>query len=129
MDEGKRKRLAAAGWAIGDTEQFLSLTAQELAMVRIHEALASGVKSARQAAGITQMELAERLGSSQSRVAKIEAADPGVSVDLLIRASLAAGRTVDEVGRLVSEAGSQRKRPVRTRRARATTRAGDPEQA
>ena len=124
MNEAKRARLAAAGWATGDTEQFLGLSAEELAMIRIHEALAAGVRSARQNAGITQRELADRLGSSQSRVAKIEAADPGVSMDLMMRASLAVGRTVAEVGRLVSGAGADRQHPARTRRALSTKRLG-----
>jgi transcriptional regulator with XRE-family HTH domain len=36
-------------------------------------------------------EVADLIGSSQSRVAKMEAGDPSVSVDLLIRALLALG--------------------------------------
>src|SRR5581483_4278956 len=43
--------------------------------------------------GLSQAVVAKRLGSSQSRVAKMEAGDPSVSLDLLLRALLALGAT------------------------------------
>jgi transcriptional regulator with XRE-family HTH domain len=46
------------------------------------------LKTQRTKKGLTQQELANRLGSSQSRVAKMENGDPSVSVDLLIKALL-----------------------------------------
>jgi transcriptional regulator with XRE-family HTH domain len=54
----------------------------------------------------TQADLATRLGSSQSRVAKMEAADSTVSVDLLVRSLLTAGADRKDVGRAV---GSRRR--------------------
>ncbi len=39
------------------------------------------------------------MGSSQSRVAKIEASDPSVTIDLIVRAILATGATHREVQR------------------------------
>ena len=45
----------------------------------------------------SQAALAKRLNSSQSRVAKMEAADPTVSVDLLLKALFALGATPREV--------------------------------
>ncbi len=50
-----------------------------------------------------QVELASRLGSSQSRVAKLEAADATVSLDLLIRGLLALGASRREIGRALAE--------------------------
>ena len=52
----------------------------------------------------TQSQVARRLGSSQSRVAKMEAADALVSVDLLVKALLALGASRGEVGRVIAEA-------------------------
>ena len=49
-----------------------------------------------------QVELAKVVSSSQSRVAKMEAGDPGVSVDLLIRSLLALGTSNRELGRMIS---------------------------
>jgi len=49
------------------------------------------------AAGLTQTELAKHLGSSQSRVAKLEAGDTSVSLDLLIRGLLAVGASRKDV--------------------------------
>ena len=62
-----------------------------------------GLRQRRTAAGLTQSKLAERIGSSQSRIAKAEASDPNVSVDLLIRALLATGTTQSDLVRLISE--------------------------
>ena len=57
------------------------------------------MRARREASGLTQAELAERLGSSQSRVAKLEGTDPAVSLDLLVRALLALGATREDVSR------------------------------
>lgn len=91
MDAKKRKRLEKAGWSVGDAADFLNLTPEEAAMVEMRVALSRSLKARRLAAGLTQTTLAKQLGSSQSRVAKLEAADPSVSLELLIRALLAVG--------------------------------------
>jgi transcriptional regulator with XRE-family HTH domain len=43
--------------------------------------------------GLTQVALAKKIKSSQSRVAKMEAGDPSVSIDLLVRSLIALGET------------------------------------
>ncbi|HEY4215540.1 MAG TPA: helix-turn-helix transcriptional regulator [Gemmatimonadaceae bacterium] len=91
MDTKKRKRLEAAGWSVGDAAAFLKLTPEESALVEMRLALSQSLRERRVAAGLTQTVLAKQLGSSQSRVAKLEAGDPSVSLELLIRALLAAG--------------------------------------
>jgi DNA-binding XRE family transcriptional regulator len=101
----KRRRLEAAGWRIGDARDFLGLTPAEAEFVEIKMALASRLRQIREEERWTQAELARRVGSSQSRVAKMEAADSTVSVDLLVRCLLAAGADRKELGRVV---GSRR---------------------
>jgi len=91
MNEQKRKRLQAAGWKVGTAREFLGLTQEEAAFVELKLALARSVKLWRSARRLSQKSLARLLGSSQSRVAKMEAADPSVSIDLLIRSLLALG--------------------------------------
>ena len=75
MKAAKRKRLAAGGWVIGDTKQFLGLTDEEAEFVELKIALVDGFRKRRVDQGLTQVELAKKLGSSQSRVAKMEAGD------------------------------------------------------
>lgn len=102
----KRRKLEAAGWRVGDSKDFLGLTPGEAEFVEIKLALAQRVRELRQERNWTQAEFARLVGSSQSRVAKMEAADPTVSVDLLVRSLLAAGADRRELGRVV---GSKRR--------------------
>jgi transcriptional regulator with XRE-family HTH domain len=52
--------------------------------------------------GLTQSELAIRLGSSQSRVAKMEAAHRTVTTDLLLKSLFRLGAGTEDVGRLLA---------------------------
>jgi DNA-binding XRE family transcriptional regulator len=97
MDAKKRKRLEKAGWGVGNATDFLGLSDEETALVEMRLALSRSLKERRLAAGLTQTTLAKQLGSSQSRVAKLEAADPSVSLELLIRALLAVGASRKDV--------------------------------
>jgi len=99
----KKKRLEAAGWTVGDAREFLELTADEAEFVEIKLALARRLRALREQRHWTQAELAKHVGSSQSRVAKMEAADRTVSVDLLVRSLLAAGANRRDLGRVVGE--------------------------
>ena len=101
MKADKRKRLEAAGWRVGDTRDFLGLTPGEAEFVEIKLALARRLRELREERNWTQAEFARRVGSGQSRVAKMEAADATVSVDLLVRSLLAAGADRRELGRVV----------------------------
>jgi len=100
----KRKRLEIAGWRVGDAREFLELSDDEAQFVEIKLALARRLRELREKRNWTQADLAKRVGSSQSRVAKMEAADPTVSVDLLVRSLLAVGADRRELGKIV---GSQ----------------------
>ncbi|MCI0488986.1 MAG: helix-turn-helix domain-containing protein [Blastocatellia bacterium] len=101
MDKKRKKQLEAAGWRVGSAEEFLEMTKEETAIVEMKIALAGKVKALRQKHHLSQIALAERIGSSQSRVAKIEAGDPSVSFDLLIRAALAAGGSKEELAKAI----------------------------
>lgn len=91
MRESKRKKLAAKGWKTGSAREFLGLSPEEEAYIELRLRLAASLKMRRNSRGITQMELAQTLHSSQSRVAKMEAGDPTVSLDLLFKSLLALG--------------------------------------
>jgi len=105
MKVTKHKRLEAAGWRFGTVAEFLGLDAAEEALVELHLALAKALEERRAKVGMTQVELARKIGSSQSRVAKMEAADTSVSLDLTIRSLLALGVGTRELGALIAAVG------------------------
>ena len=102
MRAEKQKRLEKAGWRLGDAADFLELDDIDAKLLDIKIALAKLLRSTRARRRLTQFELAQRIGSSQSRVAKLEAGDPTVSVDLLVRSLIAAGANPIEVAKAVS---------------------------
>lgn len=104
MDKVKKDRLAAAGWRSGDAADFLELSEEEAAFVELKLALADYLRELRRQNSWTQSQVARRLGSSQSRVAKMEAADGSVSVDLLVKSLLALGASRSDVGHVIAKA-------------------------
>jgi ribosome-binding protein aMBF1 (putative translation factor) len=102
MRNEKKKRLESKGWKVGSAKEFLSLSDEEAAYIELKTRLAEGVREHRQQAGLTQVEFAAKLQSSQSRVAKIEAGDPSVSIDLLIRSLFSLGLTDRELSKLIN---------------------------
>lgn len=102
MQSRKRKKVEAAGWKVGDASDFLGLSPDESAYIETKLRLSEGLKHYRQKRRFTQTELAKRIKSSQSRVAKMEAGDPSVSIDLLVRSLLALGATQKDLARLIA---------------------------
>jgi ribosome-binding protein aMBF1 (putative translation factor) len=101
MDAGKRKRLETAGWTVGNTSDFLELTSAETELVELKVQLALLVKELRENKNISQNALAKKMGSSQSRIAKIESGDPSVSLDLIVRALLTSGATRQQLAQVI----------------------------
>lgn len=106
MKKVKITRLEARGWRVGTAAQFLGLSAEEAALVETKVALSRALRRKRAALGLTQHQLARRLNSSQSRVAKMEAADRSVSVDLLLKGLFALGASPGDVGRTLRRAAA-----------------------
>ena len=102
MDKSKRKRLERAGWRIGTATTFLGLTPIEEHLVEMKQTLGARLRKAREQGQLTQTELAKRMGSSQSRVAKMEAGDPTVSLDLLVKSLLALGTSNRELATIIA---------------------------
>jgi DNA-binding transcriptional regulator YiaG len=97
MNKEKQKALAAAGFDVMDAEDFLDLTEEERRLVDLKVALGKTVREMRVRNHLTQSEVAKRMKTSQSRVAKIEAASPGVSLDQMFRGLFAVGGTVADI--------------------------------
>lgn len=104
MKRSKRAKLKRRGWTVGSAADFLTLTPEEVAFVEIKLALSDALRTWRQQTQLSQTQVAKRLGSSQSRVAKMEAGDQSVSLDLLIRSLLALGATKKTVARTIETA-------------------------
>ena len=101
VDAEKHKRLEVAGWAMGDVSDFLGLAEAEAELVELKTRLALFAKKQRKAHNLSQDALAKIMGSSQSRVAKIESGDPSVSLDLIVRALLTTGATRQELAQVI----------------------------
>lgn len=102
MDKKKRARLEAAGWRFSTVKDFLNLTDEEMEYIELKVKLAKLLQERRRKRNLGQVELAKLVQSSQSRVAKMEAADESVSLDLIIRSLLALGISRPELGRLIA---------------------------
>ena len=104
MRRAKKERLEKKGWKVGTVQEFLELSDEEAAYVELRLRLAATLRQRRQTKRLSQSELASRINSSQSRVAKMEAGDPSVSLDLLIRSLLALGASSRDLARAISSA-------------------------
>src|SRR5262245_28766008 len=108
MNSAKKARLKRAGWKVGTADEFLRLSREEAQLVEMKLALGEFLRRHRSRSHLTQAALANRLGSSQSRIAKLEAGVRGVTLDLLFRALFATG--IDARG--IARAMMQRRRPA-----------------
>ena len=102
MRKAKRTALENRGWKVGSAEDFLGLSEQEIAYIELKLELSRKLKTSRTNKKLTQAELARVVNSSQSRVAKMEAGDPTVSIDLLVKSLLALGVSKKELGQAIS---------------------------
>ena len=101
MKQSKRKTLEKAGWKLGDARDFLELSDEEAAYIEMRILLVQKLRDLRQAKKMSQTDLAKLIGSSQSRVAKMESGDPSVSTDLLLKAMLALGATRSQIAKTI----------------------------
>ena len=107
MDSEKHKRLEKAGFRVTTVAEFLGLSPAESELIEIKLAFTYALRKQRETSGFSQAELAGKIGSSQSRIAKMEAGDPHVSLDLMIRALLAAGMTRGELAEVIAGQGAE----------------------
>ena len=102
MDSKKKKKLEAKGWVFGDAGDFFDLSPEEARLIDLKLALRACLKEERKKQNVTQVELAKAIGSSQSRIAKMERGDPAVSVDLLLKALMALGMTNKQISKVIA---------------------------
>jgi DNA-binding XRE family transcriptional regulator len=103
VKKAKREKLERKGWKLGSTEDFLGLSAEETAYIELKLALGQRLKATREMKGVTQTDLAKLARSSQSRVAKMEAGDPSVSMDLIVKTLLAMGVSRKQIASTIAK--------------------------
>ena len=102
MKVAKRKKLEAKGWKVGTVKDFLDLSTEEVAYIELKHALSNSLKERRAKEKLSQVEVAKIVKTSQSRVAKMEAGDPSVSIDLLIKSLLALGASPKDLAKAIA---------------------------
>jgi DNA-binding XRE family transcriptional regulator len=113
MDRKKKARLQSAGWAVGSAKDFLGLSEAESALIELKLGLSRLHRERRERAGLSQQALAKRLHSSQSRVAKMEAGDPSVSMDLLVRSLIVLGTPGGSLAQTIGSGRQTRSSSIR----------------
>lgn len=106
MNKAKRKRLQRKGWKVGDVKEFLGLSDEETRYIDLKLELSRRLRECREARNLTQVEFAHKLQSSQSRVAKMEAGDPSVSLDLLVRSLFSLGASRRDLAQFIAASKS-----------------------
>ena len=112
----KTARLESAGWKTVTVQNFLGLSDDDMAIIEVKVALAKRLRVQRARAGLSQVEVAKIVRSSQPRVAKMEAADKTVSIDLLVKALVKTGVSVQEIGRSLERITPSKVKPSRRQR-------------
>ncbi len=100
MNINKRKKLESKGWKVGSADEFLALSREESEYIEFKLALSDKLAQMRKQKNITQTELARKIESSQSRVAKMEKGDPSVSLDLIFRSLFALGTKRSDLNKM-----------------------------
>ena len=101
MNKKLNPTLEKAGWKVGSVAEFLNLSPQEEVYVEIKVALSKALQAKRKGLRLTQDQVANLLGSGQSRIAKMEKAEPSVSLDLMVRSLCVLGASRSEVAKAI----------------------------
>ena len=98
----KQKQL---GWVEGNASDFLGLSTAEEQLVEIKLAMANAVKRERLSSGISQADLAAKLGTKQPGIARLEkAVGASATLDLMILALLELGVARESVAEILHSA-------------------------
>ena len=108
MRKSKRSRVEAAGWTVGTVKEFRGLSEADAVLIEMKLAFSRSLGDLRKRRGLTQAKVAELRQSSQSRIAKMEAGDPSVSMDLLVSSLLLLGASSADLAKAIR--GESRKK-------------------
>ena len=86
-----KKATPETGWVEGSVQSFLQLSDADMEFIETRLAASRLLKATRQSKNLTQQIAASKLHTSQSRLAKMEAGDSSVSLDLIFRSLFSLG--------------------------------------
>jgi transcriptional regulator with XRE-family HTH domain len=115
MNKTKRENLEKRGWKVGSAKDFLGLTPEEESYIELKLSLGHYLQEKRKAKHLTQIQMAKLVHSSQSRVAKMEKAEPSVSIDLIVRSLFALGTEPTEIADILVEMAKEERVPYNKR--------------
>jgi DNA-binding XRE family transcriptional regulator len=101
LTKAERARIEAKGGVITTVKDFLGLDDLDMQIIETRIRIGREVKRRREAASLSQGELAERMGVSRTRIPTIE--DGGKSsLDAVVSAFFATGGGLDELGAVIA---------------------------
>jgi ribosome-binding protein aMBF1 (putative translation factor) len=101
MNKEKIRNLEKEGWKTRTVSDFLNLSREEEEYIEMKLTLSNYFQALRKKQCLTQAQVAAKIKSSQSRVAKIERAEAAVSLDLIVRSIIALGSSKKEIGKVM----------------------------
>jgi ribosome-binding protein aMBF1 (putative translation factor) len=101
MKKEKIRNLEKKGWKVGTVSAFLNLSREEEEYIELKLVLSNYFQALRKKQCLTQVQVAAKIKSSQSRVAKIEHAEASVSLDLIVRSIIALGSSKKDIGKIM----------------------------
>jgi DNA-binding transcriptional regulator YiaG len=87
----RKKAETKSNWVEGSVQDFLQLSDADMEYIEMRLTVSRFLKTIRQARNMTQEVAALKLHTSQSRLAKMEAGDSSVSLDLLFKSLFSLG--------------------------------------
>lgn len=102
MDVVKKAKLEAAGYTVGTAAEFLQQSPCEAEMVETRAALTHMAKTLRMQAHLTQADVAAKVHTGQARIAKMEAADPDISTDFILKTLFALGANRKQIAEAIA---------------------------
>ena len=97
MKDAKEKVLKVNGIKITDSAEWLGLTTEEAQLVEMRVALAEELERVRKAKGITQAELARKMGTTQSAVARMTTRPDTSTIDNMMKSLMLLGEPVSKI--------------------------------
>lgn len=102
MEKSKKEKLQKLGYIVTDTQGYLGLSDEEMALIDLKIQLIRKLKTIREKAGVTQKELAKLMHTSQSRIAMIEGGSADVSLDLVCKALFVLGISKKQIASAIA---------------------------
>ncbi len=102
LSKAKQSKIENAGFRVSSVQEFFDLSEAETSIIEMRLTLAKAIRTARAKKKLTQAQLAQLIKSSQPRIAKIEAGDPDVSIEQMVKSALALGLSRKQIGKVMA---------------------------